>query len=447
MKWRRIVPIVVVVLAALLVNAWSIPPSDVPDPLASVGRQVQDSGQVLSEEYLDLIDSLCRELQRVTQAQMAVVTVDNLNGEPVEDYAETLFQQWGIGDTDRDDGLLILFSRDDRKVRLEVGYGLEPAINDARAGRMLRDIATPKFKQGYYGQGLYLLAVAVADHVTRASGQPYDFTPPDPLPPERILSSSSAASSSAIALPYPTALLIYTALLLGFSGLTTIIFLLRFHAYRARAAKVHLSKKYLFGVPALSVLGMAGFIGLIMLYDKGIIGFFIMFFTFLVTIPLQWLLRQKMLAKAEAYTPDCARCHRPMRLIGEEEDNQFLTREEIAEENVLGMDYEFWACDACNRQERFNVRLDGADRCKQCRRYTLLHHEQIITKATTKRKGKKKVTSTCANPLCAYVHTRFVTIPRVSSSSSGSSRSGFSSSGGGSWGGGSSGGGGASGSW
>lgn len=122
------------------------------------------------------LESLCGELEQKTGAQMAIVTVHSLDGESVEYYAVDLFKQLGIGSKKDNRGVLLLVAPNDRKYRIEVGYGLEPVINDARAGDAGRAMV-PFLRQGDYGgaieTGAWQLARYIADdaHVT-LSGQP-----------------------------------------------------------------------------------------------------------------------------------------------------------------------------------------------------------------------------------------------------------------------------------
>ncbi len=74
--------------------------------------------------------------------------------ETIETYAEKLFQEWGIGKAAEDNGALLLIARDDRKLRIEVGYGLEPELTDIESGAIIRDIITPSFQQGNFAQGI-----------------------------------------------------------------------------------------------------------------------------------------------------------------------------------------------------------------------------------------------------------------------------------------------------
>jgi uncharacterized protein len=86
----------------------------------------------------------------------------NLAGGEINDFANRLFEKWGVGDEDRDNALLFLIAVEDRKMRVEVGYGLEGLIPDARAGRILDERVLPWFRQGQMGEGVMQGALALA---------------------------------------------------------------------------------------------------------------------------------------------------------------------------------------------------------------------------------------------------------------------------------------------
>lgn len=98
---------------------------------------VNDFAGVISQDTEDLIEGNITRWESETTNELAVVTIPSLEGESLETYANELFQAWGIGKADKDNGVLLLFAIEERRVRLEVGYGMEPFINDAKAGRIL----------------------------------------------------------------------------------------------------------------------------------------------------------------------------------------------------------------------------------------------------------------------------------------------------------------------
>src|ERR1700685_3112338 len=118
---------------------------------------VNDFAHALDARSAQAIEAYCGDVERVTGAQFAVVLVDSLEGDPVEDVANRLYRQWGIGKKGKDEGILLLFSVRDKRDRAEIGYGLEPIITDADAGAVLRGIR-PILRQGNYGGAVYAAA-------------------------------------------------------------------------------------------------------------------------------------------------------------------------------------------------------------------------------------------------------------------------------------------------
>src|SRR5277367_1981249 len=122
------------------------------------------------------LEALGTELQQKTGAQMAIVTVHSLEGESIENYAVDLFKKLGVGGKKNDNGVLLLVSPDERKYRIEVGYGLEPVINDARAGDTGRAMVPELRAKDYNGAiqtGAWQLAKYIADDKgVTLSGQP-----------------------------------------------------------------------------------------------------------------------------------------------------------------------------------------------------------------------------------------------------------------------------------
>ena len=115
------------------------------------------------------IETYCGNVERATGAQFAIVTVDTLDDEPVEDVANRLFTQWGIGKKGTNEGLLVLLAIKDHKNRVEVGYGLEPIIPDGYAGGVLRGIR-PILRQGNYGGALLAAAQQFGQRIAQAKG-------------------------------------------------------------------------------------------------------------------------------------------------------------------------------------------------------------------------------------------------------------------------------------
>ena len=125
-----------------------------PKPSASSGIYVQDYAGVLSAPARSYLQNLGRQLEQKTTAQLVVVTVKSLKGAPLEDYSLKLLRDWGIGQKEKNNGVLLLVSTGDRKSRVEVGYGLEGALTDSLTGQIQDQYMIPYFRKGTYEPGI-----------------------------------------------------------------------------------------------------------------------------------------------------------------------------------------------------------------------------------------------------------------------------------------------------
>jgi uncharacterized protein len=115
---------------------------------------VNDFAEVISAEQKAAIESQLVALEKDMGVEISVVTVPSLGDETIETYAVELFEEWGIGKAKTDNGLLFLVAPNEREVRIETGYGLEPVITDVVASTIIREVAIPAFREGSYGQGI-----------------------------------------------------------------------------------------------------------------------------------------------------------------------------------------------------------------------------------------------------------------------------------------------------
>ena len=146
------------------------------DPMSNF--YVNDYANILSKETENEIQSMSVQLSYTDGTQMVVVTVEDLEGLSVEEYANQLFNKFGIGEADSDNGLLILVSRDDRKIRVEVGYGLEGVINDGKAGRYLDAYAVPYLKNDEWDKGIFNVYNALYKEIVTQNNLQLEYTEP-----------------------------------------------------------------------------------------------------------------------------------------------------------------------------------------------------------------------------------------------------------------------------
>ncbi|HOJ63598.1 MAG TPA: TPM domain-containing protein [Spirochaetota bacterium] len=117
------------------------------------GRVVDKTGTLTNSQIIDL-ESILKNYEEKTQHQMVVVIIPSLEGYPIEEYSIKLAEKWKIGRKDFDDGIIILVSMGDRKIRIEVGYGLESELTDAESFLIIERIIKPAFRNGDYYSGI-----------------------------------------------------------------------------------------------------------------------------------------------------------------------------------------------------------------------------------------------------------------------------------------------------
>jgi len=115
---------------------------------------VNDFANVLSSETRDKIFETSRKLDSETGAQIVVATIESLDGSDIETYANKMFRDWRLGDSEKNSGLLLLVSRDDRRMRIEVGYGLEGILPDGKVGRIRDEYITPALREDKWDLGI-----------------------------------------------------------------------------------------------------------------------------------------------------------------------------------------------------------------------------------------------------------------------------------------------------
>jgi len=130
---------------------------------------VNDFSHVLDQATIAQLDDICRQVDLKAHTQIAVVTVQSLDGSDIESYAADLYKKWGIGSKATNRGVLILVATQDHRYRIEVGYGLEPILPDGKVGGFGRE-AVPLLRQSDYGGALSLMVSRVAEVIAQDAG-------------------------------------------------------------------------------------------------------------------------------------------------------------------------------------------------------------------------------------------------------------------------------------
>lgn len=161
-------------LLLLLCSVYYIPNASSNYPTPTNLKYINDYTNTINNDYKEKIVSIGKELEDKTGAQSVIVVIDSTNNIPIEDYSNKLFRTWGIGKSDKDNGLLILLAINDRQYRVEVGRGLEGAIPDALSNRVMESLAKPNFSQENYGEGLLNSYSKLCDHIAEEYGVTLD---------------------------------------------------------------------------------------------------------------------------------------------------------------------------------------------------------------------------------------------------------------------------------
>ena len=157
-----------VCLAILLLAPLQVGAVTPPLPARPPGHVV-DLANVLPPEQEAQLEGLLVDLEQQTTAQMVVLTILSLDGEPLNEVSLNTAEQWGIGQKGKDNGLLFLVAMQDRKYRFEVGYGLESVLPDSLLGSLGRRVLVPLFRQGRYAEGI----LATSGEIIRILGKHY----------------------------------------------------------------------------------------------------------------------------------------------------------------------------------------------------------------------------------------------------------------------------------
>jgi len=144
---KKFIFFVIIAFALAVFPAFAI---DVP---FLTGR-VTDNAQILSDETRKAVTANLKAHEEKTTNQIAVLTVPTLDGVSIEEYAVTVFNTWKLGQKGKDNGVLLIVAPKDRKLRIEVGYGLEGTMTDGIAGSIIRNAITPFFKNNDYDRGI-----------------------------------------------------------------------------------------------------------------------------------------------------------------------------------------------------------------------------------------------------------------------------------------------------
>jgi uncharacterized protein len=400
-------------------------------------HRVHDFANLLSPADRQELEKLSFDVDQKTTAELDIVTVNSLDGLPIEAYAHEVFENWGIGKRKTNNGVLLLVAPHERRMWITTGYGIEPLLTDAVCGQIRDRNIIPHFRREDYAGGIkdgaHALAAAILADPAAARGDPNSGPILARTARSRAIFANYAVAFTAVALLIVSAIVIWRRLY-STAGFTLVSIIMG------------------------ALVGIAGYLVWRAPHPEQLFGWF-GGATFATTVA--WFYN---FTKYRRFGPHgCSKCGAQLELLSEQEDDPKLSTVQQLEEKIGSVDYDVWFCPAClnTDTERYINTFSSFRECPKCKARTYKEDPQkILIPATTVSSGVAQVEGRCVS--CNYKSIRKITLPMIvvtnwsSGSSSGGSSFGGSfgggggggfSGGGGGFGGGSSGGGGAGGGW
>ena len=442
--------------------------STVPNPKSERNGYVSDPAGILSPDAVRWMDARLRLLEDSTTSQVAVVVLPSIGEADVFDFSQELFNLWGIGQREQDNGMLLLVVKDQRTVRMHTGSGMEAVLTDATTQRIQRRYMVPYFKRDQYDSAV----MAGVDQVVRLLTDPAyagefvsqgDDTDPSagevdlgngPVMVWTFLAlvvfvielarQKSSRQLSDERLPFWVWSLIYVVVPIVFYNVLglTWIFAALLYGYLILLAvwrQIRITQLARRLADAKDFAGAWSYLETRYAFPR-ILAF---------VMPLPFLFMRNGLDRLQRTIRDtprtCRVCARTMAKLDESADDQFLADGARLEEKIGSVDHDVWLCAGCQAREiiPYPARKTRYSSCSKCATAAwFMESSRVVVKATKLNEGQQDEHWTCL--FCHHTEHRQIVIPRIPESSS---DSGGGSSGGGSFGGGSSGGGGSSSSW
>ena len=162
---RRFAVVIFVAILSSIILPMKVGAMDIPSA-PSLDKPIVDNANILKSDGIELLSKKINDSRTKKDYQIAILTIPKLeDNEYIEGYALKVARKWGIGDSEKDNGVLIVVSVKDRKIRIEVGRGTEAYLTDAEAGRIIRNVISPEFKRSNYVSGLSKAIESIAAQV------------------------------------------------------------------------------------------------------------------------------------------------------------------------------------------------------------------------------------------------------------------------------------------
>jgi uncharacterized protein len=403
----------------------------IPNPkTANAHAFVSNPDGILKAETVMQMNEYLDSLQAQTKAEVAVVAVNSIGYNEIKPFATDLFKAWGIGRAKQDNGLLVLFVLDQKKVTFETGYGLEGVLPDAICKRIQIQKMIPEFKKGNFDAGLMDGLVSIASVIKK-----------EPIPEE----AKKVIPWNEI-LPYAIGVYIILILFTMVWLSNSIQKIKQNKKLTSNIARYKVLKSEKSGIISLVavMVPVAGFICI--LFFSNPIYLLLLIPVPFTTIPANIYARLMMLKIRRAPIP-CNVCDGTMHILSEKQEDVHLKLAQQFEEKLHAIDYDVFVCNKCANEAIFTLDKPSAySECPKCKtKAFILKEKRTIVAPTYISSGTERTTYVCK--FCGYEENDNHNIPRVNRDGSallGGAIIGGLFSGGGGFGGGSDGGGGGS---
>ncbi len=376
----KIAFIFTLLLMTITAMARDYKPSDIPNPNKADRRvYVADPENKLSPSAKARVNQVLDDLRRSTTGEVAVAVVPSIGDYDIADYGEKLFESWGLGKADKDNGVLILIALEQRKARIQTGYGVEGVLPDISAKKIIDRSIIPNMREG----DLDAAVVAAVNDVSTVLT--------DPVAAEELRSSHKDAwdeeEAGVTREDIGTFVTWIVGILLLFSiGMLLYDLMNSRGKDRYRKALIWHNHRTAYWILAVATLGLG-------LIPAALAEWF------------RWRARNKPMK--------CATCGAKMRKLNEEEDNALLSPSQDFEERLNTVDYDVWVCPDCGSVERYPFRTKQMKytECPNCHTVAMCEvRDHTLVPATVHSQGTGEKIYECQ--FCHHQNRRRYVIPK-----------------------------------
>ena len=341
---------------------------------------VSDPVSLLSPQTKEIVNKMLWNLRESTSVEMVVAIPPSIGDTTIEMWSEQLFTLWGIGKSDKDNGVLLVIAPEQRKARIQTGYGVEGALPDISCKNIINSAIIPNMKVGDIDKAVTDASALVVAALT------------DPAVADELRSKEKDNFSGSGETLDPKVILQFVSWIAGLG------FLIALGLFVSYISKAHKHKDY---------------------YHKAIIWqdslnlFGWMTLASIGTGAIFWLLAFLNYRRWRTKRRPCSTCGARMRRLGEEEDNELLSPAQDLEEKLKTIDYDVWECPQCGTIERYPYKSKQQEytECPNCHTVAMkLVQDRVVVKPTTRSEGMGERVYECK--YCGHITRKPYKIPR-----------------------------------